>query len=123
LRVLGSLAIFGFLVGLMIGRLLQPDELYLKAVDADESRLLLWFNSEPQVRVTEVQGAFSLRFEGLGRERQGYLSIGGRDARWRIQRHGRELELRVLALQPLQAQWHAEAVGGRWRMTISLALR
>ncbi|NQD97172.1 hypothetical protein HP532_31400, partial [Pseudomonas sp. CrR25] len=50
LRVIGSLALFGFLIGLMIGRLLQPDMLRLQAVDVAGEGLQLWFNVEPKVR-------------------------------------------------------------------------
>ncbi|NQD80804.1 hypothetical protein HP436_11505 [Pseudomonas sp. CrR14] len=121
IRVIGSLAIFGFLVGLMIGRLFHPDAMHLKEVDAADDRLVLWFNVEPRVQVGSFQGAFLLRFEGLGREQQGQLQIAGRAANWRVVREGRELELRVLAARPLRGEWHAEKVDGRWRLTIRLA--
>ena len=96
MRVIGSLAIFGFLIGLMIGRLFHPDAMHLKAVETQDDRLLLWFNVEPQVQVSDAHGTFALRFKGLGRERQGQLQIAGRVANWRVVRDGRELELRCL---------------------------
>ncbi|KIP99856.1 hypothetical protein, partial [Pseudomonas fulva] len=121
LRVIGSLAIFGFLVGLMIGRLFHPDAMHLKDVEAGDERLVLWFNVEPQVQVSDFQGTFLLRFEGLGRERQGQLQIAGRTANWRVVREGRELEVRVLAARPLRGELTAEEVDGRWRLTVRLA--
>jgi len=120
-RVIGSLAILGFLVGLMIGRLFHPDAMHLKAVEAQDDRLLLWFNVEPQVQVSDAHGTFALRFEGLGRERQGQLQIAGRAANWRVVREGRELEVRVVAARPLRAAMDAEKVEGRWRLTVRLA--
>jgi len=120
-RVIGSLAILGFLVGLMIGRLFHPDAMHLKAVEAQDDRLLLWFNVEPQVQVSDAHGTFALRFEGLGRERQGQLQIAGRAANWRVVRDGRELEVRVVAARPLRAAMDAEKVEGRWRLTVRLA--
>ncbi|UCJ17080.1 copper resistance protein CopC [Pseudomonas sp. MM211] len=123
LRVICSLAIFGFLIGLMIGRLFHPDAMHLKAVDAAPDQLVLWFNVEPQVQVSDFQGAFVLRFEGLGREQQGQLQVAGRAANWRVMRDGRELEVRILAARPLRAELNAEEVDGRWRLTIRLALR
>ncbi|CAH0268045.1 hypothetical protein SRABI70_03404 [Pseudomonas sp. Bi70] len=121
--MIGSLAIFGFLVGLMIGRLFHPDAMHLKAIETQDDRLLLWFNVEPQVQVSDAHGAFALRFEGLGRERQGQLQIAGRAANWRVVRDGRELEVRVVAARPLRAAMDAEEVEGRWRLTVRLAPR
>ena len=123
MRVIGSLAILGFLVGLMIGRLFHPDAMHLKAVEAQDDQLLLWFNVEPQVQVSDAHGTFALRFEGLGRERQGQLQIAGRAANWRVVREGRELEVRVVAARPLRAAMDAEKVEGRWRLTVRLAPR
>lgn len=123
MRVIGSLAIFGFLIGLMIGRLFHPDAMHLKAVETEDDRLLLWFNVEPQVQVSDAHGTFALRFKGLGRERQGQLQIAGRAANWRVVRDGRELELRVVAARPLRAAMDAEEVEGRWRLTVRLAPR
>lgn len=123
MRVIGSLAIFGFLIGLMIGRLFHPDAMHLKAVETQDDRLLLWFNVEPQVQVSDAHGTFALRFKGLGRERQGQLQIAGRVANWRVVRDGRELELRVVAARPLRAAMDAEEVEGRWRLTVRLAPR
>jgi len=122
-RVIGSLAIFGFLIGLMIGRLFHPDAMHLKAVETEDDRLLLWFNIEPQVQVSDAHGTFALRFKGLGRERQGQLQIAGRVANWRVVRDGRELEVRVVAARPLRAAMDAEEVEGRWRLTVRLAPR
>jgi len=122
-RGIGSLAIFGFLIGLMIGRLFHPDAMHLKAVETQDDRLLLWFNVEPQVQVSDAHGTFALRFKGLGRERQGQLQIAGRVANWRVVRDGRELELRVVAARPLRAAMDAEEVEGRWRLTVRLAPR
>ncbi|PZW49877.1 hypothetical protein F469_00689 [Pseudomonas sp. URMO17WK12:I2] len=123
MRVIGSLAIFGFLIGLMIGRLFHPDAMHLKAVETEDDRLLLWFNVEPQVQVSDAHGTFALRFKGLGRERQGQLQIAGRAANWRVVRDGRELEVRVVAARPLRAAMDAEEVEGRWRLTVRLAPR
>ncbi len=123
MRVIGSLAIFGFLIGLMIGRLFHPEAMHLKAVEVQEEQLLLWFNVEPQVQVSDAHGTFALRFEGLGRERQGQLQIAGRAANWRVVREGRELEVRVVAARPLRAEMNAEKVEGRWRLTVRLAPR
>lgn len=118
--MIGSLALLGFLLGLMIGRLLQPDPLWLKEVEVVEGGLLLWFNEQPAVRVGHVDGTFMLRVKSLGREQQGQLQVQGRAANWRLWREERELVLRVVAARALRGQWQAEEVEGRWRLSISL---
>ncbi|MNT14384.1 hypothetical protein D3C72_1493860 [compost metagenome] len=120
-RVIGSLALFGFLLGLMIGRMLQPDPLRLASVEVVEEGLQLWFNVEPQVRAGHIAGAFFLRVESLGREQQGQLRLQGKVVNWRLRREGRDLLLRVVAARPLRGEWHAEELDGRWRLTVSLA--
>jgi hypothetical protein len=117
---MGSLAIFGFLIGLMIGRLMQPDPLWLEQVDVREHALELWFNVEPVPLEEHANGVFSLRMQSFGRQQQGQLQIAGRLANWRLQRERRDLVLRVVAARPLRGEWHAEEVDGRWRLVISL---
>ncbi len=118
--MIGSLALFGFLIGLMIGRLLQPAELRLERVEAAGQGLQLWFNVEPRVRAGHFEGAYILRVESLGREQQGQLLLQGKVVKWRLRREGRELLLRVLATRPLRGEWHAEELDGRWRLTVRL---
>src|SRR3990167_2642786 len=120
-RVIGSLALFGFLLGLMIGRMLQPDPLRLASVEVAEEGLQLWFNVEPQVRAGHIEGAFFLRVESLGREHQGQLRLQGKVVNWRLRREGRDLLLRLVAARPLRGEWHAEELNGRWRLRVSLA--
>lgn len=120
-RVIGSLALFGFLIGLMIGRLLQPDPLWLDRVEVLEDGLALWFNVEPVPREEHAGGVFILRLQSFGREQQGQLQVQGKLANWRLQRERRDLLLRVLAARPLRGEWRAEEVDGLWRLTISLA--
>ncbi|WP_369960220.1 hypothetical protein [Pseudomonas benzenivorans] len=121
LRVFASLALFGFLIGMMIGRLLQPAELRLQEVELVGQGLHLWFNEAPKVRARHIGGAYVLRVETLGREQQGLLRLQGRAVNWRLQREQRELVLRLVAARPLRGEWHAEEVDGRWRLRVSLA--
>lgn len=120
MRVIGSLALFGFLIGLMIGRLFQPDPLWLERVEVREQGLELWFNVEPVPREEHAGGVFILRLESFGREQQGQLQVQGRLANWRLQRERKDLLLRVLAARPLRGEWRAEEVDGRWRLLVSL---
>ncbi|MEX6503898.1 hypothetical protein [Pseudomonas zhanjiangensis] len=119
-RVIASLALFGFLIGLMIGRMLQPDPQWLRAVEVLDGGLALAFDVEPRVHVSQLSGAVILRVESFGREREGQLWLEGKRVNWRIRRQRRELELRIVAARPLRAEWRAEEQGGRWRLTLSL---
>lgn len=119
-RVIASLAVFGFLIGLMIGRLLQPAPLWLDRVEVVEQGLELWFNVEPLPREEHADGVFILRLQSFGRQQQGRLQMQGRLANWRLQRERRDLLLRVVAARPLRGEWRAEEVDGRWRLTVSL---
>ena len=120
MRVIASLALFGFLIGLMIGRLLQPDPLWLDRVEVVEQGFELWFNVEPVPREEHANGVFILRLQSFGRQQQGQLQVQGRVANWRLQRERRDLLLRVVAARPLRGEWRAEEVGGRWRLLVSL---
>ena len=120
LRVIASLGIFGFLIGLMIGRLLQPDPLRLDRVEPAGQALQLWFNVEPQIQIADIAGTVVLRFEAFGREREGQLRWADRLANWRVTRERRDLVLQVVATRPLRAEWRAEPVDGEWRLTVSL---
>lgn len=119
-RVIASLAVIGFLIGLMIGRLLQPDPLWLDRVEVIEQGLELWFNVEPLPREEHAGGVFILRLQSFGRQQHGQLQVQGRLANWRLQRERRDLLLRVVAARPLRGEWRAEEVDGRWRLLVSL---
>ncbi len=104
----------------MIGRLLQPDPLWLERVDVIEQGLELWFNVEPVPHEEHANGVFILRLQSFGRQQHGQLQIQGRLANWRLLRERRDLLLRVVAARPVRGEWRAEEVDGRWRLVISL---
>jgi hypothetical protein len=120
LRVIASLAVFAFLIGLMIGRLVHPDPQWLRDVRVIDQGLELWFDEEPKPQVGEAEGVFLLRIESFGKEGSGQLQVGGHRANWRIVRERRDLLLKVVAARPLQGTWRAQEADGRWRLAISL---
>ena len=61
-----SLALFGVLVGLMIGRLTAPDERVLERVEVVQDGLDLWFNEQPKLHGENVEGTVALLFEAEG---------------------------------------------------------
>lgn len=119
-RVLGSMAIVGFSVGMMIGKVTQPEPVELLQIEELPTGLALWFNEQPTVQGDTVDGAVVLRLDAYGRPWNGQLRLDNRVARWRIERGDKGLVLTLLAARPLQGDWHADKVEGRWRLKVSL---
>ncbi|BAP42025.1 hypothetical protein NJC40_05310 [Pseudomonas sp. 21LCFQ02] len=119
-RVLGSMAIVGFSVGMMIGRLTQPEPVELVQIEELPTGLALWFDEEPTVEGDTVDGAVVLHLLAYGRPWNGQLRMDNKVARWRIERGDKGLVLTLLAARPLQGDWHTDEVDGRWRLKVSL---
>jgi hypothetical protein len=120
-RVVASLALFGFMVGMMIGRLQDPAPVLLDDIVVTAGGLELVFDAEPKVLAEHVDGALVMRFDAEGSSRQGQLQLDGKRVNWRLLRSKGGLLLNLVAARPLQAQWRGAAEGGRWRLVISLA--
>lgn len=119
-RVLGSLALFGLLIGLMIGRLTDPEPARLDNIEVHRDQLVLWFNDEPKVHSEVVEGSVAMLFDATGAPASGRLLVDGKPVSWRIQRSDEGLLLTVVAARPLQMQWRAVQLDGRWQTTIEL---
>lgn len=119
-RFLGSIAIFGVMVGLMIGRLTTPDPIALQQIEALPNGVAVWFNREPQLHGEIVDGAVALLFNAKGEAQRGELKLNGRDVRWRLQKSDKGLLLNLLAARPLRGEWHGTTQDGRWRLEVSL---
>ncbi|WP_062379404.1 hypothetical protein [Pseudomonas abietaniphila] len=119
-RFLGSIAIFGVMVGLMIGRLTTPDPIALQRIEALPNGVAVWFNREPQLHGEIVDGAVALLFNATGEAQRGELKLNGRDVRWRVQKSDKGLLLNLLAARPLRGEWHGATQDGRWRLEVSL---
>jgi hypothetical protein len=119
-RVLGSLAIVGLMVGMMIGRLAEPDPLELLQIEVLPAGLALWFNNEPPVVGEHANGTVTLRIAAKGRPWSGQLKLNGKDVRWKLVRSEKGLLLNLLAARPLQGDWRGARVDGRWRLEVSL---
>ena len=115
-----SLAIFGMLVGLMIGRLTAPEARVLEQVEVVQGGLELWFNEEPQLHGENVDGTVALLFQAQGKARQGQLSLQGKPVSWRVQNSKEGLLLTVVAARPLHGEWAGAEDAGRWRLQVKL---
>ncbi|MEZ0193056.1 hypothetical protein Q1Z72_04200 [Pseudomonas qingdaonensis] len=119
-RVLFSMALFGMLVGLMIGRLTAPEPRVLERVEVVADGLNLWFNEEPQLHGEEVEGTLALVFQASGRSQKGQLQLAGKPVSWRLQNSDQGLLLSLVAARPLRGDWAGEPVQGRWRVQVKL---
>ncbi|MBI6702775.1 hypothetical protein [Pseudomonas viridiflava] len=119
-RVLGSMAIIGFTIGTIIGRLQQPVPVELEKIEELPTGLALWFDEEPRYEGRTVDGAVVLRLDASGRPWSGQLRFDSKVARWKLERGEKGLVLTLLAARPLQGDWRTEKVDGRWRLEVSL---
>ncbi len=119
-RVIGSLAIVGLMIGLMIGRLTTPDPSVLERVEVTDGGLVVWFNNEPKLHGEIIDGTVALLFQAEGRPQKGQLKLDGKDVNWRTRKSDGGLLLTVLAARPLQGNWVGSDVDDRWRLEIRL---
>ncbi|MFJ4372768.1 hypothetical protein ACIP1T_09125 [Pseudomonas japonica] len=119
-RFLFSLALFGLLVGLMIGRLTTPEPRELERIEVVAGGLDLWFNEEPKLHGEMVDGTVALLFDAQGKPAKGQLNFADRPVSWRLRKTDGGLLLSLVAARPLQARWAGESVEDRWRVQVRL---
>ena len=119
-RVLGSLAIVGMLVGMMIGRLTTPDPIELQQVDVLPGSLVVWFSDEPKLHGEWVDGTLGLLFDAKGKPQNGQLKLNDKVLNWRVRRTDGWLLLTVVAARALQGDWAGAPQDGRWRLQVNL---
>lgn len=119
-RVLGSLAIVGLMVGLMIGRLTTPEPVELQQIEPVADGLLVWFNREPKLHGEHIDGAVALLFDAQGKAANGQLKVNDKDVNWRVRKTDGGLLLNLVAARPLRGEWNGQQVDDRWRLEIHL---
>ena len=119
-RVLGSLAIVGFMVGMMIGRLTTPEPVQLQQVEVLPGTLVVWFSDEPKLHGEMVDGTVGLLFDAQGKAQNGQFKLNGKDVNWRVQRTDGGLLLTLVAARALQGDWAGAPQDGRWRLQVNL---
>ncbi|MBD0704546.1 MULTISPECIES: hypothetical protein [unclassified Pseudomonas] len=119
-RVMGSLAIFGLMFGLMIGRLTTPEPSVLQQVEVIDGTLVAWFNNEPKLHGEIIDGSVALLLQAEGRPQKGQLKLNGKDVNWRVRLSDKGLLLTLVAARPLRGEWAGSEVDDRWRLEIRL---
>ncbi|WP_084311751.1 hypothetical protein [Pseudomonas jinjuensis] len=120
LRVFLSLAVFGLLVGLMLGRLFAPEPQppRLLAVEMQGNSLQLRFDREIRVHAARLDGALALMLDAQGEARQGQGRLGDLPLRWRIQPRDGGLLLSLISTRPLHGSWSESSRDGEWLLTV-----
>ena len=119
-RVLGSLAIVGVMVGMMIGRLTAPTPVELQQVDVLPGGLVVWFSAEPKLHGELVDGTLGLLFDAKGKAQNGQLVFNGKSVNWRLRDTDGGLLLTLVAARALQGDWAGAPQDGRWRLQVNL---
>ncbi|MBC3375561.1 hypothetical protein HU762_16535 [Pseudomonas sp. SWRI92] len=119
-RVMGSLALFGMMVGLMIGRITTPEPSELQQVEVLDGALVAWFNNEPKLHGEIIDGSVALLFQAKGKAQKGQLKLNGRDVNWRVRLSDKGLLLTLVAARPLRGEWAGSEVDDRWRLEVRL---
>ncbi|APC16449.1 hypothetical protein BLL42_12165 [Pseudomonas frederiksbergensis] len=119
-RVMASLAIVGVMVGMMIGRLTEPDPSVLQQVEVEPDGLVMWFNNEPKTHGEFIDGSVALLFEAEGKAQNGQLKLSDKDVNWRVRLSDKGLLLTLVAARPLKGDWAGSEVNDRWRLEIHL---
>jgi len=117
---MGSLAIVGLMIGLMIGRLTTPDPVELQQVETAADNVVVWFNSEPKLHGEHIDGTVALLFDAQGKAASGQLKVNDNDVNWRIRKTDGGLLLNLVAARPLHGEWKGEKADGRGRLEIHL---
>ncbi len=119
-RVLGSLAIVGFMVGMMIGRLTITVPVQLQQVDVLPGALVVWFSAEPKLHGELVDGTLGVLFDAQGKPQNGQFKLNGKDVNWRVRLTDGGLLLTVVAARALNGDWAGAPQDGRWRLQVNL---
>lgn len=121
LKVWVSLCVLGLLVGLMIGRLVNPPHEgppQILAVTAAADGLVLTLDAQPAVRAGHLEGALALQIDADGKAQQGQLRIGDAPLRWKLEPQGNGVLLTLLSIRRLQGAWDSAEVGGQWHLNV-----
>lgn len=117
---MGSLAIVGLMVGLMIGRLTIADPVELLRVETVADGVVVWFNREPKLHGEHIDGTVALLFGAQGKSSGGQLQVNESLVNWRVRKTDGGLLLNLVSARPLRGDWKGQSVDDRWRLEIHL---
>lgn len=130
-KFLASLMLFGFLLGLMLGRLTEPPRQYAHRViqvQAYADGLAVCLSAPAEVQSSTLEGAYQLLLQDtLGESAQGELILGSTKGsaepiRWLLEQHNGDVRLIFVGLQPLRGRWQPRVTETLWCADIQVRL-
>ncbi|MFC3609398.1 hypothetical protein [Stutzerimonas tarimensis] len=122
-RFFAALVLIGFLLGLMLGRLVSPDPARLLEISEGPAGLLLRFDREPALQAGHEQGLFGLRLQAEGAAAEGQMRLDeGALVNWRLRPAEEGLALVFIAVRPLRGEWRGQAEGQHWQLEVRVTL-
>lgn len=128
-KVFASMALFSFLVGMMLGRVFEEPRasqhrstVVQLQTYADGLGICL---SEPtQVQAQTEQGVYQLLLlNSQGQAAQGeFALVDGQSVRWRVEPQETMMRVVFIGLQPVQGQWHTRVSDELWCVDVQLSL-
>ena len=135
MKFLASLMLFGFLLGLMLGRLTEPPRQYAHRViqvQAYADGLAVCLSAPAEIQSSTFEGAYQLLLQDtLGESAQGELILGSTKGatkgsaepiRWLLEQHNGDVRLIFVGLQPLRGRWQPRVTETLWCADIQVRL-
>lgn len=128
-KVFASLALFSFLVGMMLGRLLEeptppPSNNTIVQLQAYADGLGICLSEPAQLQAQVEQGVFQLLvLNSKGQSAQGeFLLAEGKPVRWRVEPLETMVRIVFIGLQPVVGQWRARVSDELWCVDVQVSL-
>lgn len=128
-KVFASLALFSFLVGMMLGRLLEePKALQysntIVQLQTYADGLGICLSEPTQVQVQAEQGVYQLLLlNSKGQAAQGEFALeNGKPVRWRVEPQETVMRIVFIGLQPVTGQWRARLNDKLWCVDVQVSL-
>jgi len=129
LKVFASVALFSFLIGMMLGRLFEEPTTpqYSNTVvqlQTYANGLGICLSEPAQVQAHVEQGVYQLLLlNSKGQAAQGEFSLAeGKPVRWRVEPQETMVRIVFIGLQPVIGQWRARLSDELWCVDVQLSL-
>lgn len=129
LKFFASIALIAFLVGMMLGRLVNPPvppefPNRVEQLQRYTDGLAVCLKRATQVQVNQQQGAYQLVFMSTsGSPAQGEIQLADQQViRWRVQPEAEAVRVVFAGVQPIVGQWYPRSTDQHWCADIRIQL-
>lgn len=128
-KVFASMVLFGFLVGMMLGRVFEEPKTsqYSSTVVQLQNYadgLGICLSAPVQVQAQAEEGIYQLLlFNSTGQAAHGEFALAeGQPVRWRVEPQETMMRVVFIGLQPVLGQWRARTSAALWCIDVQLTL-